>query len=613
VPDVDRVTSDSSGERACPACGSRYSGATRFCPSDGQPLRDPGESSDALIGSLVADRYYVERRLGLGGMGVVYLAQHVYMSRPCALKVLRGEYLARTDALARFTRGAQNASRILHRNVAAIHDFGEIAGESMYLAMEYVDGLTLGAVIDREGPLPLARCVTILSQVASALRAAHDLGIVHRDLKPDNIMLAQSAEGDDLVKVVDFGIARALFDDDQRVTQSDAMVGTPAYMSPEQLRGRPVDTRSDLYSLGLVTIAMLTGALPLSSDPVDLALRFMQRPRTLRELRPSIEWPSQLQAVLDQALAPDPDDRQGGVTQFAKEFIDAVRDWRPAEVAAATAALSRLGVDMSLALSPETIVRIGTPTEARTIPAVAPITNSAPLDAGVGAARTGRTPGRKLAMFGGGVAAALAIATAVFVASRGRTVAPSIDAQVVSRNAPPVASAAQGAEFALPATSGRDTVGGSGPGASLAADEAREVPDSSRRVNALRRGGTGLGARGTSPDPPTAARVDDSSRVAPDTRPAPGLGDSSSAGRAIETAIPNLGMIRIGSAGSIGAALYVNDRLVGVVSTLRTISIAPGAVHLRLSIERCQDWDSTITVARGDTVSIGYRRPLCPP
>lgn len=594
-PDHAHVTSDSTGERTCPACGIRYPASTRFCPSDGQPLREEGRADDALVGSLVADRYYVERRLGLGGMGVVYLAQQVFMSRPCALKVLRPEYLTSSDALGRFTRGAQNASRVAHPNVAAIYDFGELDGESMYLAMEYVDGPTLGALIESSGPLPIARCVTIVSQVASALRAAHDLGIVHRDLKPDNIMLARIGDADDLVKVVDFGIARAMFDDDQRVTQSNAVVGTPAYMSPEQLSGRPVDARSDLYSLALVCYAMLTGALPYSSDPVDLALRFMQRPKSLRELQPATDWPRQLQEVLDRALSSTPDERQESVSQFAKELIEAVRGWRPTEIATAASMLAKLGADLSLTLTPETLVRIATPHTAQ------------PIASAESPAKPART--RQFA--------ATLLLAVVVVGSGGIYLAARRDATNAStRPASGRGDTSSGASTPAPLASPAVGVSppsrvDSAPGApAMAAGDTTSVR---RSVNApvsrndVNRNGhdrtaslsrdRGVSSPGPLASPGTTSPQDSGASAPPQLVPA----------------LPSNGTIRIGSSGFVGAALYLNDRLVGVVSSLRSLNVAPGPVRIRLSIERCQDWDSTITVQRGDTITIGYRRPVCPP
>ena len=271
--------------RVCPACGTRYAKDARFCSADGQVLRDESSATDWLVGSLVAERYYIERELGVGGMGVVYLARHVYMGRLCALKVLRPEFLKNPAALGRFTRGAQNASRVTHPNVAAVYDFGEVEGESMYLAMEYVDGQTVGEILESSGKLSVARTVRIVDQVASALKAAHDLGIVHRDLKPDNVMIV-AGNSNDTVKVVDFGIARAVVGESEQVTGSQAIVGTPAYMSPEQLGGGEIDSRSDIYSLALVTYMMFTGQLPFGTAGVDLAVRFLQRPKRLRELDP---------------------------------------------------------------------------------------------------------------------------------------------------------------------------------------------------------------------------------------------------------------------------------------------------------------------------------------
>ena len=583
-PDVDRVTPDSSGERTCPACGSRYPAATRFCPSDGQALREEGLADDALVGTLVADRYYIERQLGVGGMGVVYLAQHVFMSRRCALKVLRPEYLGSADALGRFTRGAQNASRIGHPNVAAIYDFGEVADESMYLAMEYVDGVTLGDLLESNGPLTIARCVTIVSQVASALKAAHDMGVVHRDLKPDNIMLARSGETDDLVKVVDFGIARSMFEDSQRVTQSDAVIGTPAYMSPEQLSGRAVDARSDLYSLALVTYAMLAGRLPLSTDRVDLALRFLQRPKSLRELRGDISWPRELQEVLDAALAADPDDRYENVSQFARALIGALRAWRPDAVADAVANLTRLGVDVSLALSPDTIARIATPVAQPALPAEP--------------RRAQRSPALIIvpALIG-------AVGLSVFVAKQWKSVDRGVPATAVTRPYPMDSSkktAQRRSSSIVPPDSAATRLADQKPTVGVVDQPSRQAATMDAKP-----------AESSPPKPRAGARAQ--SPVAGAQGVATLGHDSVPAALPEAPIVPTTGILRIGTLGRVGAALYINDRLVGVVSALRALPVAPGAVRIRLQIERCQDWDSTVTVTAGDTTTVGYRRPTCPP
>ena len=296
----------------------------RFCPRDGSTLRAPPGSD--LVGSILADRYHVIRRIGEGGMGQVYLAEHVKMKRKSAVKVLHQGMVHDPDAISRFNREASNASQIQHPNVAAIYDFGETPEGLIYLAMEFVDGEPLTKIIERHGALTAARAADIGEQVASALEAAHDMGIIHRDLKPDNIMIARGRAGEDVAKVVDFGIAKAMQGDDQKVTKTGLAIGTPEYMSPEQLGGDQLDSRTDIYSLGLVTFNMLTGQLPFPSvvSREALIMRLTEKPRTLAEIRNDVQWPPELQTVMDKALANHPADRYQHVSQFGRELVTAV-------------------------------------------------------------------------------------------------------------------------------------------------------------------------------------------------------------------------------------------------------------------------------------------------
>ena len=195
--------------KICPVCSTEYPDDVKFCPNDGQTLRSAAPASD-LVGQVVADRYHVIKKLGEGGMGQVYLAEHVKMGRRSAIKVMNPSMVHDPDAVARFNREAANASRISHPNVCAIYDFGETPDGLIYLAMEFIEGEPLTDLLEREGALPVPRAVGIFAQVADALHAAHDLGIVHRDLKPDNVMLTRRKGGADVVKVVDFGIAKAV-------------------------------------------------------------------------------------------------------------------------------------------------------------------------------------------------------------------------------------------------------------------------------------------------------------------------------------------------------------------------------------------------------------------
>ena len=313
--------------KTCPVCGKEYDDSVKFCAADGSTLHAKGRTAD-LVGQVIADRYHIIKKLGEGGMGAVYLGEHVKMGRKSAIKVMNPGMAADPDAISRFNREASNASRISHPNVCQIYDFGETTDGLIYLAMEFIEGSALTGIIEKEGALPPTRAGRILRQAADALAAAHDLGIVHRDLKPDNIMIVQARDGSDIVKVVDFGIAKAVAGDEagQKVTKTGLVVGTPEYMSPEQLSGDKLDGRSDIYSLALVFYRMLTGVLPFQADSAQETMikRLTDEPMPLQVARPDIVFPAALQAVLDKALARLPAERYGSAAQFGKDAEAAV-------------------------------------------------------------------------------------------------------------------------------------------------------------------------------------------------------------------------------------------------------------------------------------------------
>jgi serine/threonine-protein kinase len=230
------------------------------------------------------------------------------------------------DAVSRFNREASNASQINHPNVAAIYDFGETAEGLIYLAMEFVDGDPLSKMIERHRALPAPRAAEITRQAAEALGVAHACGIVHRDLKPDNIMIGKGRQGADLVKVVDFGIAKAAASDEQKVTKTGMVVGTPEYMSPEQLSGDPLDARSDIYALALVTFNMLTGKLPFPGESMQetMIMRLTDDPHPLSAMKPDVSWPQDLQAVMDKALARNADNRYRNASEYAHDLVQAI-------------------------------------------------------------------------------------------------------------------------------------------------------------------------------------------------------------------------------------------------------------------------------------------------
>jgi eukaryotic-like serine/threonine-protein kinase len=360
--------------KTCPTCGTEYPVSERFCPKDGSALRSADVHGD-LVGQVVAERYHVLQKLGEGGMGQVYLAEHVRMARRCAVKVMSPNLTRDPDAVSRFNREAANASRITHPNVAAIYDFGETSDGLIYLAMEFVDGEPLTKLIQRLGALPLARAVTIARQTADALTVAHELGIVHRDLKPDNIMIGRGREGADMVKVVDFGIAKASQNEAQKVTKTGLVVGTPEYMSPEQLAGDKLDGRSDVYSLGLVTFVMLTGKLPFPSETAQEAMlmRLMEKPKTLAEMRPDLTWPPGLQAVFDKVLARDMTQRYAVAADFGADLVRAAQAAgvavpRQSPYGAVTTAMDAMAVGKAGAASTVPATRVAPAVEPPTLP-----------------------------------------------------------------------------------------------------------------------------------------------------------------------------------------------------------------------------------------------------
>jgi len=309
--------------KVCPQCGVEYDTASRFCPNDGTPLRPKG-STDPFVGRVLAERYHMLKRLGEGGMGTVYLAEHVKMNRQCAVKVMNGALLSDSDSAQRFAREASNAARIIHPNVAAVFDYGETDGV-VYLVMEYVEGQSLTRLLERETMLSPSRAIDIAHQVAEALVAAHELGIVHRDLKPDNIIIAPGKSGRDIAKVVDFGIAKAIEEGPtESLTRTGLVIGTPEYMSPEQLLGDPVDARSDIYSLGCILYQMLTGRRTFDEPTREQMIkrRLTEKAPHPRDLVP--ELPKTLDLIVARLLARAPQDRYATVAEVRDLLIPAI-------------------------------------------------------------------------------------------------------------------------------------------------------------------------------------------------------------------------------------------------------------------------------------------------
>ena len=250
-------------------------------------------------------RYELHRRVGRGGMAEVYLARDRLLDRLVAIKILFPEFATDPSFVARFRREAQAAANLNHPNIVGVYDWGKERG-TYYIVMEYVDGQTVSEIIRNEGPIEPKRAAGIAADVAAALGFAHRKGVVHRDVKPGNVLITKTGE----VKVADFGIARAMTaSSEENLTQTGSVMGTATYFSPEQAQGKPVDARSDLYSLGVVLYEMASGKPPFSADsPVAIAYKHVQEPiPSLAERVPGI--PPDYERITLRALAKDPDDR----------------------------------------------------------------------------------------------------------------------------------------------------------------------------------------------------------------------------------------------------------------------------------------------------------------
>lgn len=302
--------------KSCPRCNLKYPSHIRSCFIDGAALAD---IPDPRIGTTIGGRYLIESVAGEGGMATVYKARHRLVDRPCAVKIMSAGFARNEVIRERFRREATAAQKLAHPNIIEIFDQGDAGEGSLYLVMELLDGGSLADVLD-QGPVPLDRALPLLIQTARGLARAHDLEVVHRDLKPENIFVAPQPDGSDLVKILDFGIARSMTD--ARLTGTGEVFGTPQYMAPERITSIDAGPPSDLYAVGVIMFEMLTGRQPFEAE--DIATYFKSHlkepPPKPRSFDPSI--PQVVEDLILELLAKDPKDRPVDAHRLLADLVD---------------------------------------------------------------------------------------------------------------------------------------------------------------------------------------------------------------------------------------------------------------------------------------------------
>lgn len=319
---------------ACPQCEKLCDASSQFCPACGFPLGTifhaaPG---DKFIGTTLPAGYHILDLIGVGGMGRVYRAEQSVLGRTVAVKIVHPHLLSDENSAVRFLTEARAASQLNHPNSISVFDFGRTDDGQPFLVMELLRGKDLGVVCHEEHELPLPRIVDVLTQVLAALGEAHELGIVHRDLKPENIILQPQRRGGDLVKVLDFGLAKLRADAPSRVTSPGIVCGTPDYMAPEQGRGDPIDGRSDLYAVGVMLFQLLTGRLPFEGDsPTQVVMMHLSVPAPdPRQVAPRRNIPAAIAEIVKKALAKSPKDRFAHAHEFSEALQLALQDTQSA-------------------------------------------------------------------------------------------------------------------------------------------------------------------------------------------------------------------------------------------------------------------------------------------
>ena len=339
--------------KICATCNGSFEEGIAYCPTDGTRLttiskmQESGHSVPAeavkaaeqeraelgvedLTGRTVAGRYQISRRLGEGGMGIVYRAVDTRLEKEVAIKVLKEDFAHRQDVVARFTLEAKSAARIKHENILDVTDYGQTEDGSFSIAMELLVGSDLADSLQKTGTIEPYRVAAIMIQVTRALGAAHAKGIVHRDLKPENVFLVPGDDGREIVKIVDFGIAQMKDmsgggggESARKLTRTGMIFGTPEYMSPEQASGKQIDHRVDVYAVGVIMYETLAGRVPFVGDTfMGVLTQHMFEPiPPIKSFKPDANVPRDLEAIIDKALAKDANQRYASMQELCDDLV----------------------------------------------------------------------------------------------------------------------------------------------------------------------------------------------------------------------------------------------------------------------------------------------------
>ncbi len=309
--------------RICPSCEAAYDGDLELCPVDGARLLFTRGEPDRFIGKTLDGRFRIDERIGGGAMGTVYKAQQHSVQRPVAVKIMNSKMGATAIGVRRFLREARLASKLSQPSTVSVLDFGQTRDGDLFLVMELLEGHTLLELMRNEGPFDLARLVRIGAQLCDALEAAHSLQIVHRDLKPGNIVILENPPGRDLVKVLDFGLAKSIEGDESEATMTGQVVGTPRYMAPELWLGGSATAQSDLFALGILLGEMATGKPLFRAAGPGVAAQMAERLAAERPPLPEQIVPP-LRPLIERLLAREARDRPSSAALVRAELLSFV-------------------------------------------------------------------------------------------------------------------------------------------------------------------------------------------------------------------------------------------------------------------------------------------------